>query len=300
MVDGAGSSKLWRKAPILQHVCTLVLLLSAFSPALAIPLPRPRPADIPGDQPSPCQQRLAEFAQFKTVPPISGPGECSANDVIALESVKLPNQHQIFLSPPATLRCPMGETVALWLRDDVAPAVASFGGVLRGVETLDSFVCRGRNGATGGKLSEHGRANALDVRSFRLTNGRTIALTDETIWKPLRERLRQSACARFTTVLGNGADAFHESHVHLDLLQRSNNYRICQWDVLNVAEGAALAAKKAAVASSAIPERDVPLPRPRPATGNLSSLSHHPGEHVREVMHGTVFDLIMPFTRHTR
>ena len=39
--------------------------------------------------------------------------------------------------------------------------------------------------------------------------------------KSLREKLRESACARFTTVLGNGADAYHEAHVHIDLMERS-------------------------------------------------------------------------------
>jgi hypothetical protein len=64
---------------------------------------------------------------------------------------------------------------------------------------------------------------------------------------------------------------YHESHVHLDLLERSNRYRICQWDVLDVAESAALAAKKAAQAANAVPERNVPLPRPRPAVKSNAS-----------------------------
>ena len=83
--------------------------------------------------------------------------------------------------------------------------------------------------------------------------------------KSLREKLRQSACARFSTVLGNGADAYHDSHVHLDLIERSNHYRICQWDVLDFAETAALAAKKAAATASnpaVVKVSEIPLPRP--------------------------------------
>jgi hypothetical protein len=38
-------------------------------------------------------------------------------------------------------------------------------------------------------------------------------------------------CARFTTVLGPGSDWYHEDHIHLDLMQRRNNYKICQWNV---------------------------------------------------------------------
>jgi Extensin-like protein C-terminus len=192
----------------------------------------------------------------------------------------------------------MAEMIALWLRDDVAPAIATLTTSLRGVETLDSFVCRGRNGATGGKISEHGRANALDVRALRLADGRTIGLTDERVAKSLRDNLRQSACKRFTTVLGNGADAYHESHVHLDLLERSNHYRICQWDVLDVAETAARAAKKAAQAANAVPERDIPLPRPRPVVNGYasSSVARHARERSREAGRKAIFDM-NPLTR---
>lgn len=312
MLDGAVSSNHRRKTPLLQLIYVVTLLLSVFSTALAeIPLPRPRPADIPGDQSrqsttaqsSQCQQQLAGLAEFKALPPITGPGECVANDVVALDSVVLPDKHRVVLSPSAVLRCPMAETVTHWLRDDVAPIIATLGASLRGIETLDSFVCRGRNGATGGKLSEHGRANALDVRALKLADGRTIALTDEKVSKPLRENLRQSACVRFATVLGNGADAYHESHVHLDLLERSNKYRICQWDVLDVAESAALAAKKAMAAANATTAvaSDVPLPRPRPVLNrDISTLSQHRHEHFREARRGSVFDFITPLMKYAR
>jgi hypothetical protein len=308
MLDGSASTTLRQKARFAQIVCVVAVLISETAIAVAeIPLPRPRPADVSRDQaltstnpqPSPCQQELGGFAEFKVLPPITGPGECLANDVVALDSVSLPDKHRIVLSPPATLRCPMAEMIALWLRDDVAPAIAALGTSLRGVETLDSFVCRGRNGATGGKISEHGRANALDVRALRLADGRTIGLTDERVAKSLRDNLRQSACKRFTTVLGNGADAYHESHVHLDLLERSNHYRICQWDVLDLAESAARAAKKAAQPANAVPERDVPLPRPRPVLNDdaSSSLAPHRRERSREAGRNAIFDLIRPPTR---
>jgi hypothetical protein len=38
-------------------------------------------------------------------------------------------------------------------------------------------------------------------------------------------------CKRFTTVLGPGSDGYHEEHIHLDLMERHNNYKICQWNV---------------------------------------------------------------------
>src|ERR1700722_8462033 len=92
--------------------------------------------------------------------------------------------------------------------------------------------------------------------------------------KPLREKLRESACARFDTVLGNGADAYHESHVHIDLMERNNNYKMCQWDVLDPAEAAALVAKKTAAAripAGVTSADDIPLPQPRPLIGTLEA-----------------------------
>jgi hypothetical protein len=270
-----------------------------------IPLPRPRPVGIPGDLTSaetavsPCRSRLAEIAVFKPLPSITGPGDCAATDVVALNAVLLPDGHRIALSPASTLRCPMAEAVTHWIRDDVAPTIADQGKSLRGVKTLDSFACRPRNGIKNAKISEHGRANALDVRALKLANGAAIGLTDAGIDKSLREKLRQSACARFSTVLGNGADAYHDSHVHLDLLERSNHYRICQWDVLDVIETAALAAKKSAAAAASNPTvvnvSDIPLPRPRPVV--LSDRSRHRGVRSREAGQRRLFSLFAPLLR---
>ena len=32
-------------------------------------------------------------------------------------------------------------------------------------------------------------------------------------------------------MLGPGSDGYHEDHIHLDLIERRGNYRICQWNV---------------------------------------------------------------------
>jgi hypothetical protein len=228
---------------------TVALLAATSAVAETVPLPRERPVIVPDEQsrapetagsPSPCQLRLAEFAAFEPSPPITGPGQCMATDVIKVDAVLLPDGHRVTLSPPATLRCPMAEAVAQWIANDVAPTIAASGALLRRIENLDSFDCRPRNGVTGAQVSEHGRANALDVRELKLANGKGIELNNASVDKSLREKLRDSACARFSTVLGNGADAYHESHVHLDLMERRTHHRICQWDVLDPAETAAL------------------------------------------------------------
>jgi hypothetical protein len=225
-------------------------------------------------KPSACQLRLAKVATFKPLPVLIGAGECGALDAVVLDGVILPDRAKIVVSPPATLRCTMAEEVAAWLRDDVAPAVLKLGAPLRGLDNFDSYECRGRNRVRGATLSEHGRANALDVRAFKLANGEMIGLTDVNVAKAWRDGLRAGACARFSTVLGPGSDGHHEEHIHVDLAERRGGYKMCEWDVR---EPVTLAEKKeppaevtASSPASAALSEPVPLPRPRPLAANVA------------------------------
>ena len=186
----------------------------------------------PPPQPSACRQALTEdIAIAPSVPDIHGPGGCGGEDLVRLEAITLPDKRKIAVKPAAILRCTMAATIADWVRTDIAPLAAALGSSVSDLDNLDSFQCRGRNGVPGAQLSEHGRANALDVRAFKLANGRSITLTDRSVPRDLRETVLHSACTRFTTVLGPGSDGYHEDHIHLDRMERRNNYRICQWDV---------------------------------------------------------------------
>ncbi|WFU38929.1 extensin family protein [Bradyrhizobium sp. CB82] len=226
-----------------------------------IPLPRPRPEAAPKEVAKPVPERPAaeekpgadkpaeptappvkqasacrlalteEVAIAPSIPDIHGPGGCGGEDLVRLEAIVLPDKRKVQVKPAAILRCSMASAVADWVRSDVAPLAASLGSTISDLDNFDSFECRGRNRIVGAMLSEHGRANALDVRAFKLANGQSIGLTDRTVPRELRERVLNSVCARFSTVLGPGSDWYHEDHVHLDLMQRRNDYRICQWNV---------------------------------------------------------------------
>jgi hypothetical protein len=232
--------------------------------------------------PSACQLRLSKLGTFQPLPILVGPGECGATDAVLLDAVILPDQSKMTVSPPATLRCPMAEQIAQWVRDDVGPVVLKLGAPLRGLDNFDSYECRGRNRVSGAKLSEHGRADALDVRLFKLADGQTLTLTDINADKTWREAIKASACARFSTVLGPGSDGAHEEHIHLDLADRRNNYKICEWDVrvpppppvaqakpqdtAPPTDNAASKDEGYGEADAAVtPPETVPLPRPRPA-----------------------------------
>ena len=224
-----------------------------------IPLPKPRPAEAPAAEtgkqdlrkqapaeaekpaeqaaptpppPSVCRLALTEeIAIAPSIPDIHGPGGCGGEDLVRLEAVVLPDKRRVSVKPPAILRCKMASAIADWIRTDMTPLAASLGSEISDLDNFDSYDCRGRNGVAGAMLSEHGRANALDVRALKLAKGQSIALTDRTVSRDLRESVLHSACARFTTVLGPGSDWYHEEHIHLDLMERHNNYKICQWNV---------------------------------------------------------------------
>ncbi|MCA1454338.1 extensin family protein [Bradyrhizobium sp. BRP22] len=186
----------------------------------------------PPPQPSACRQALTEeIAIAPSVPDIHGPGACGGDDLVRLEAIVLPDKRKVAVKPAAILRCIMATAIADWVRSDIAPLATGLGSSISELDNFDSFECRGRNRVNGAQLSEHGRANAIDVRAFKLTNGRSISLTDRIVPRDLRESVLHSACTRFTTVLGPGSDGYHEDHIHLDRMERRNNYRICQWDV---------------------------------------------------------------------
>jgi hypothetical protein len=223
--------------------------------ALSIPLPKPRPAEAPGiddkpiegkpeeaekpaaekaapPPPSACRLALTEaIAIAPSIPPINGPGSCGGDDLVRLEAVVLPDKKHVAVKPAAILRCTMAAAIADWVRSDMAPFAQSLGTTLSDLDNFDSFECRGRNRVSGAKLSEHGRANALDIRALKFANGQSLSLTDRGVAREQREAVLHSVCARFTTVLGPGSDWYHEDHIHLDLAERRGGYRICQWNV---------------------------------------------------------------------
>lgn len=197
---------------------------SASKPAEAAPPPE--------KQPSACRVALTEdIAVAPSISDIRGPGACGGEDLVRLEAIVLPDKRKVAVKPAAILRCTMASAIADWVRKDMVPLAASLGSTIADLDNFDSFECRGRNRIVGAMLSEHGKANALDVRAIKLANGQSIGLTDRTMSRDVRERVLHSVCSRFTTVLGPGSDWYHEDHIHLDLAQRRNDYRICQWNV---------------------------------------------------------------------
>jgi hypothetical protein len=104
-------------------------------------------------------------------------GECGALAPVELISVgKAP---QVALSPPVIVTCDLAVAIHDWMKADVQPlAKKHLGQPIARIETMSSYSCRNAFGRKLGKLSEHGKANAVDIRGFVSAKGDTAYLLE--------------------------------------------------------------------------------------------------------------------------
>lgn len=178
-----------------------------------------------------CERRLRALgAVFERRPAIDGPGRCGLPATYALTRIT----RGVTISPETALSCETALATARWIRRVVVPAARVFGDGVRlsGIRHASTYVCRPRNGRAGAKMSEHALGGAIDLRSFEFEGQDSLSIMPEQRRGSAREvfqkAVRAGACLHFTTVLGPGADAFHDDHLHLDLAKRRGTYRLCQ------------------------------------------------------------------------
>jgi hypothetical protein len=196
------------------------------------PPPDPRSAQRPdpsGHLPAEeiaCRQRLTELGvKFDNRPAESDPSGCSMPYPITVKSLG----KDVGLQPDAEMNCATAEAAARFARDVMSPAAQqTFGQALKSVSHASAYVCRARNGSH--KLSEHAFGNALDIASFTLSDGTTIAVEAAPPEKSaiFLEKVRDAACGPFKTVLGPGSNADHAEHFHFDLAPRRNGGTVCE------------------------------------------------------------------------
>lgn len=140
----------------------------------------------------------------------------------------------IKLKPEATLRCPTALALARWMKGSVIPAAAVALPESGGITTINqasAYICRLRNSAETGKISEHARGNAIDVASFSFEKGKNVEVRsrreDSTLTGAFQRTVSAAGCLYFTTVLDPESDAAHETHFHLDVIERKGGYRYC-------------------------------------------------------------------------
>ena len=108
-------------------------------------------------------------------------GECGTPAPMKLISIG--TSPQVVLSPPPTVTCDLIAALHKWLHRDVQPlARRHLGAPVIRIEAMSSYSCRNAYGRAGGRLSEHGRANALDIRAFITARAETVAIAAD--WGP--------------------------------------------------------------------------------------------------------------------
>ncbi|MFK7945641.1 MAG: extensin family protein [Paracoccaceae bacterium] len=198
--------------------------------AFKSPIPKPRPSSEQIPPP-----RVTAPAKGKLIcedPRLVG---TRAQNVIGhlpgcgiLNPVKIREIAGVKLSSPATLDCRTARTFANWVSGVAQPeARRTLGARISKIWLMGTYTCRTRNNRPGARVSEHGAGRAIDVGGFWLGNGQRVTVLGN--WgqgapgKFLRS-LWKKACGPFTTVLGPGADRFHQDHLHLDTAYRSSRY----------------------------------------------------------------------------
>src|SRR6202041_1266101 len=89
------------------------------------------PPAAPAPALSACRLALTEtIAIAPSIPDIHGPGGCGGEDLVQLEAVVLPDNHQVTVKPAAILRCKMASAIADWVRTDVAPLAKNLGSAI--------------------------------------------------------------------------------------------------------------------------------------------------------------------------
>lgn len=177
-------------------------------------------------------RRLGAAVKMET--PFETEGGCGIADPVALSTLQVAGAN-VTLSGSPKLSCRFALKFVDWTVNVVAP-VARFhlGSDVRTLLTGPGYVCRRRNNSAKGKLSEHAFGNAIDITGLKLRGGERITIAGlknaSGAVKKFVGAMRVSGCGYFTTVLGPGADAAHEGHIHVDLGRhgRTDRYRICQ------------------------------------------------------------------------
>jgi hypothetical protein len=170
--------------------------------------------------------------EVEATPVVSG--SCSVVEPVRVSSIGVGETRVKFPDQPL-LTCGFAARFASWLIEKGEPAVQSAtGSRIQSMGTGPGFQCRGRNGDSSAKFSEHAFGNAVDIEYIKLASGQVIKVEDAgnagSEHRAVLAKLRGTGCDYFTTVLGPGANSAHAAHFHFDLERRGKkgNHKLCQ------------------------------------------------------------------------
>jgi hypothetical protein len=192
------------------------------------------PKDVVISERAECAVRLKGLGvTFKALPPLGVAKSCGAAAPLEVSEIA-----GVSIVPAGTFTCDMVEALHGWIGNSIVPAARQhLKKKLVTINNATAYACRRRNGLASGKLSEHAKANALDIATLGFDDGSFINIKGD--WSGVKQligvsakgnflrQIRRDSCIRFTTVLGPGSDKYHGDHFHIDVARRKNGYRIC-------------------------------------------------------------------------
>src|SRR6202008_1399357 len=100
-----------------------------------------------------------------------------------MKLISIGRSPQVALTPPPTVTCEMVATLTRWMEREVQPlARKDLGGPIVRIATMSSYSCRNAYGRVHGRVSEHGKANAVDIGSFITARGQAALVVAD--WGP--------------------------------------------------------------------------------------------------------------------
>jgi hypothetical protein len=137
------------------------------------------------------------------------------------DAVRLPGIVRI-VPPNPVVTCPLAASWVLFERNTLqAEATRHLGSEVSAIRHFGTHACRNVNHAVNGLRSQHATANAIDIASFVLRDGREVILASG--WSRagpeaafLRD-IRDGACRWFHAVLSPDFNVAHQDHFHFDM-----------------------------------------------------------------------------------
>lgn len=171
-----------------------------------------------GRDPTTCRAILRKAGLvYAEIPERTDGGFCTIRDALRIDA------GMASLTPAdAPMVCKEALALTIWERQVVQPAAYELlGQGVVGLEHYGTYACRRQYGRTAGPISEHARADAIDLAGFKLADGQTVYVAQD--WNDpgpkgrFLRRVRDGACRVFVTTLSPDFNAEHHDHFHLDM-----------------------------------------------------------------------------------
>ena len=192
-------------------------------------------------------------------------GDCGAPAPI--EVISVGKNPQVSLSTPSVLTCDMAAALEKWVKTDVQPAAREvLGSPVVRLDVMSAYSCRNAYGRQKTRMSEHGRANALDIKAFITQKGDSVDVMAD--WGQTERDIKAQIAA--------AAAATRAAEAKAENIRREAERRDAERRAAAAKEKDAAAARQAAHPKVPSPQVAAPATTPEPrqdvGTGNETAL----------------------------